>query len=94
MPKTEVVGTRTPQELAPPQPALPARLPAAPATHLGPRGDTLFLYLQRHRQLRSVLLHDTLSQQPACSLSISRLTMAISLCQAIDKQDDTAYGLQ
>lgn len=30
MPKTEVAGARTPQELAPPQPAFPARLPVYP----------------------------------------------------------------
>lgn len=40
-----------------------------------------------------VLLHDTSSKQPSCSPSISRFTMAISLCQAIDEQDDTAFGL-
>lgn len=71
VPKTEVAGACTPQELAPSQAALPARLPARLlAGHPAPRRHSV----QRHRHpalARRVLLHDTSSRQPACPLDFT-----------------------
>lgn len=85
-PKRKGQGPVTPQELAPSQPASPARLPAClPPTLPAPQADTLFLCIQRHRR------HSV----PAASF-FSRFhasPWAVYLFKALEKQDDAALHL-
>lgn len=88
VPKREVAGACTPQQLAPSQPALPARLPArllagSPGTL--PRGDTLSNVIDTLHSL-AVCCSTTLHPGSQLTLSISRITMDRSPLQAVEQQ--------